>query len=215
MSEILLKIVWNSFKELEIFLKIPWNARKNCSEFTWKLRQIVLITASNSLKTLRALMKHEIWAKNNNCKVGVSSCISRKQSQNAKHDKCIAEFYTTTHCLETHMISTSSLAMYFFIANKAVVFPLILPLLPNVERSSHCFVHFLHLPFSWGVHTTVFTKPTVTWNLFDVQTSMDALWKDNELQNMCALLEFWWMALQVRLERVCTSFGTTFVHYPN
>ncbi len=36
------------------------------------------------------------------------------------------------------------------------------------------FVHFLHVSFYGGVHTTVFTKPTVTWDLLDVQMSAGA-----------------------------------------
>ncbi len=40
------------------------------------------------------------------------------------------------------------------------------------------------------VHATVFTKSAVTRDLFDVQMSMGACWKDNELRNTCALSEF-------------------------
>ncbi len=39
------------------------------------------------------------------------------------------------------------------------------------------------------VHATVFTKPAEMWDLFDVQTSTGACWKDNELQNTLALSE--------------------------
>ncbi len=48
-----------------------------------------------------------------------------------------------------------------------------------------------HLSFSIEVHATVFTKPAVTRDLFDVQMLVGACWKDNELQNTYALLEFW------------------------
>ncbi len=41
--------------------------------------------------------------------------------------------------------------------------------------------------------------------------STGACWKDNELQNMCAMLEFQQMSLQVHTERVSISFGTTLV----
>ncbi len=44
-----------------------------------------------------------------------------------------------------------------------------------------CF--FLHFLFSKGIHTTVFTKATVTRDLFNVQTSTGACWNDDELQN--------------------------------
>ncbi len=37
---------------------------------------------------------------------------------------------------------------------------------------------------------TVFIKPTVTRDLFDIQMSADDCWKDNALQNTGALLEF-------------------------
>ncbi len=55
------------------------------------------------------------------------------------------------NCLEKHIISTHSLAVYFFIVNEAGTFPLTLPLFPNVEHSSHFFVHSLHLSFLRGV----------------------------------------------------------------
>ncbi len=65
----------------------------------------------------------------------------------------------------------------------------------------------LHSPFFWTwdpppiffvcfflgyvLLETVIRKRTVTWDLFNVQTSTGACWRDNELQNACALLKFW------------------------
>ncbi len=43
--------------------------------------------------------------------------------------------------------------------------------------------------FLEGVHVTVFTKPAVTRDLFDVHTSVGAYWIGNVLQNACALSE--------------------------
>ncbi len=60
-------------------------------------------------------------------------------------------------------------------------------------------------------YTTVFTKLAVTQDLFDLQTSAGAYCKDNELQNRRASSEFRQMALQVRLDSVSASFGTTLV----
>ncbi len=52
------------------------------------------------------------------------------------------------------------------------------------------FWSLLFAPLILLVHATVFTKPTVTRDLFDVQTFASACWKDNELQNICASSEF-------------------------
>ncbi len=49
---------------------------------------------------------------------------------------------------------------------------------------------FLLLLSPEGVHATVFTKPAVSLDLFDIQTSTGACWKDNELQNTCTFSEF-------------------------
>ncbi len=62
-----------------------------------------------------------------------------------------------------------------------------------------------------GVYTTVFTKPAVTRDLFDVQTSVGA-WKGNQPQNTRALSEFRQMVLQVYPGRMSTSFETILVH---
>ncbi len=72
------------------------------------------------------------------------------------------------------------------------------------------WIHFSFIFFG-GVCTIVFTKPAVTRDLFDAQTSADACWKGNALQNTSALLEFQQMALQVCPERMSTSFGTTVI----
>ncbi len=42
-------------------------------------------------------------------------------------------------------------------------------------------------PFSGGVHAIVFTKQTVTRDILNIQTSVGACWKDNQLQNACTL----------------------------
>ncbi len=52
------------------------------------------------------------------------------------------------------------------------------------------FVFLLHLSFSTELRASVFTKPAITRDLFDVQTPVGAYWKDNELQNMYASSEF-------------------------
>ncbi len=44
-------------------------------------------------------------------------------------------------------------------------------------------------PFFGGVGATAFTKPAVTRDLFDIQTSVGICWKDNTLQNTDALAE--------------------------
>ncbi len=70
-------------------------------------------------------------------------------------------------------------------------FPLTLPCSRILNAPPIIFVcFFLHLLFSSEERVTVFTKPAVTRDLFDVQTSAEVCWKDNELLNTCALLEF-------------------------
>ncbi len=100
--------------------------------------------------------------------------------------------YTVTHCLEPHIISTCAIAMhFFFIVNEEDISPLTFPMLPKVERSFHFYVcFFLHPSFSTGVCTTVFTKPAIIQYLIDVHMPAGACWKDNELHNTFALLEF-------------------------
>ncbi len=108
-----------------------------------------------------------------------------------------------------------SLAVDFFLSQmKRTYFSLHFPCFPTLNIPHIFFVRFfLHFSFSRGVHTTVFTEPDATRDLFDVQTSAGACWKDNELQSACALSEFRQMALQVRPERASTCFGTTLVHF--
>ncbi len=69
--------------------------------------------------------------------------------------------------------------------------------------------------FFRGVSITVFTKPAVTWDLFDVQISVGAWWKSSALQNTCASMEFRQMALQSLSRKKSTGFGTIFVYLKN
>ncbi len=78
-----------------------------------------------------------------------------------------------------------------------------------MSEKSCVFVNYFLTIFG-GVHAPVFTKPAVTRDLFDLQTSLGACWKDNELQNTWASSEFQ-MSLQVRLETTSASFRTTLV----
>ncbi len=69
---------------------------------------------------------------------------------------------------------------------------LTLPMLPNTE----CFSHLLSTSYCIshspeGYEQLFFTKLAVTRDLFDIQTSMVACWKNNELPNTCDLFEFW------------------------
>ncbi len=79
----------------------------------------------------------------------------------------------------------------FFSQNWPDTFPLALPMLPNVEPSSYFFVcFFLCLSFSSGVHAILFTKPAVARDGFNVQMSISACWKYNELENISTLSKF-------------------------
>ncbi len=63
-----------------------------------------------------------------------------------------------------------------------------------------------------GVRATIFTKPAVIRDLFDIQKFVGACLKGNAPQNTSASLEFRYMALQVHhLERMAISFGTILV----
>ncbi len=61
--------------------------------------------------------------------------------------------------------------------------------LENEDDVSELICDFIHFFFG-GEDTTVFTKPTILKIYFDIQTSAGACWKENALQNVCALLEF-------------------------
>ncbi len=74
----------------------------------------------------------------------------------------------TTLSGSTHYFHVLISHVFFLITNEADTFPLSLPMLPNIERSSHFFVCFLHLSFSKWVCTTVFTKPIVTLWLYSI-----------------------------------------------
>ncbi len=58
----------------------------------------------------------------------------------------------------------------------------------RVKKLAFPFILFFHL--LGGVHATVFIKPAVTRNLFNVQMLAGACWKGSALQNMGALSEF-------------------------
>ncbi len=101
----------------------------------------------------------------------------------------------------------------FLIVNEADTFPLTLPTFPNFEYFSHFFVcFFLHLLFSEGVSTTVFTKPAVTQDLFVVQTTTRASWKNNELQNRCATSELVVLKYSIWYQMVSNSINI--LRYP-
>ncbi len=83
--------------------------------------------------------------------------------------------YLVTHCLETRIISTCSLVVYFFLTwSRHILF---CPCFQTLNTPPIFFVHFfLHFLFSRGVCTSVFTKSAVTRDLFDIRTSVEVCW---------------------------------------
>ncbi len=80
--------------------------------------------------------------------------------------------YAPQTCIFWLRMKQTSFHLHFLCFQTSNTSPFFCPLLPAVL-------------ILWGAHTSVFIKPAVTWDLFDIQTSVDVSWKDNELQNMC------------------------------
>ncbi len=77
---------------------------------------------------------------------------------------------------------------------KHILFPR--DLFSYTSHASKCWMHLLfiihffsYFSFSWGVCTTVFINPAVTRDLYGIQTSADACWRDKEWQNTRASSE--------------------------
>ncbi len=70
-----------------------------------------------------------------------------------------------------HMLNSHA---FFLSQMKQTLSLLHFPCFQMLEHFFHFFVYFLHLSFSRGVCTTVFTKPAVTRDLFDIQMSAGA-----------------------------------------
>ncbi len=99
-----------------------------------------------------------------------------------------------THCLETCIISTCTLATYlfFFIANEADIFPLTLPILLNIERSAHffCLLLFASLILQRGVHNCFQKTSCVTGDLMTHRCLRALVGQIMNYQNTCTLKEF-------------------------
>ncbi len=81
--------------------------------------------------------------------------------------------YIATHSLET---------VFFLLWMKQEPFPLHFPYFQTLNALPIFFVgFFLHFLFSGGVCATVFIKPAITRDLFNVYTFVGAFSKDNEL----------------------------------